>query len=152
MIEVWRVFKAKHSQDALTGEGARLYGGRWNSIGTPMIYTAEHLSLAMLEILVHTKIPAATTDYLKVPLQLDESLVGTIRLDQLPSGWDANPPSAVSQSIGDEWSSTASTPVLRIPSAVVPEEWNYLLNPLHPDISFIPGEVTACRFDPRLAR
>lgn len=153
MIDVWRVFKAKHRKDAFTGEGARLFGGRWNSIGVPMLYTAEHISLAMLEILVHTKDPIATTQYLKAPLQFDESsMVKTIRLDELPAGWDAEPPSSVSQSIGDAWARKKETPVLRVPSAVVPEEWNYIIDPsnLLAPITF--GEVTPCRFDPRLDR
>jgi RES domain-containing protein len=135
LIEAWRITKAADIQNAFSGEGARLYGGRWNSKGTPMVYVASTRSLAMLEILVHVRNapqPANSTPYNLYSVRFDESLLEELSLSQLSSDWDLEPPTRASKSIGDEWVNAARTPVLSVPSVVVPEEANYLLNPAHP--------------------
>jgi RES domain-containing protein len=116
----------------------------------PVLHAAEHIFLAMLEILVHTKDPAATTKYLKAPLRFDEGMLKTISLDELPAGWDADPPFSVSQLIGDAWALSNVSPVLRVPSAVVPEEWNYIIDPQKLSTAVAVGERHPCGFDPCL--
>lgn len=133
---------------ALTGEGARLYGGRWNSQGVSMVYTAEHRSLAMLEILVHLRKPR---DYELYSVKFDESLVQELAGQNVPQNWDIEPPSSDTQEIGDNWAMGVSSAVLSVPSAVVPKERNYILNPRHPDFKQIQIDGPfSCYFDPRL--
>lgn len=151
MIESWRIVKAERRDDVLMGEGARIFGGRWNSPGIPVVYTAEHRSLAMLETLVHIPQSAAIGVYLMFPVSFDESLVEEIELADLPQGWDSEPPSSISQSVGNTWAQANRSLVLAVPSALVPEERNYLINPHHPKFSTVSiGDSATCRFDPRL--
>lgn len=151
MIEAWRIVKAERRDDALRGEGARIFGGRWNSPGVPLIYTAEHRSLAMLETLVHVAQAAALGGYVIFPVRFKESAVEEMALAKLPRGWDREPPSRVSQAVGNEWVKAQRSLVLAVPSAVAPPERNYLINPRHPDFKAVSiGKPEVCRFDPRL--
>ena len=148
MIESWRIDRKLYRATAFTGEGARLYGGRWNSQGVSVVYTAEHRSLAMLEILVHLRKPK---DYELYSVKFDESLVQELAAQNLPRNWDVEPPTSDTQEIGDNWVMSASSAVLSVPSAVVPEERNYILNPRHPDFKqFQIDGPFPCYFDPRL--
>jgi RES domain-containing protein len=114
-----------------------------------MVYTAGSRSLAILEILAHLTTAAPLDNYVLYRVESDDSLVQILR--HLPSGWNSEPPTAVSQSIGDRWVRAATHPVLSVPSAIVPEERNYLLNPTHPDFSrIVIGRGVAYRIDPRL--
>ncbi len=132
MIRAWRIVKAKHAANAFDGEGARLSGGRWNSPGTRMIYTAGSAALAALEMLVHlgriTTLPA----YVVLRCDFDEKLVTDVDRDNLPSNWRTFPAPPELQAIGDAWVQGGKSPVLRVPSAVIAGEDNYLLNPAHP--------------------
>jgi RES domain-containing protein len=148
LIEAWRIDRKSYRATAFTGEGARLYGGRWNSAGVPVIYTAEHKSLAMLEILVHLR---KVKDYELYSVKFDESLVQELAIQNLPANWDVEPPTSDTQELGDSWVMSASSAVLSVPSVVVPEERNYILNPHHPDFKHIRIEGPfPCFFDPRL--
>lgn len=148
MIEAWRIERAIYRATAFTGEGARLYGGRWNSQGISLVYAAENRSLAMLEILVHMRKPKGYELY---SVQFDESLVRELRDENLPQNWDVEPPTTDTQEIGDNWVMNASSAVLSVPSAVVHEERNYILNPRHPDFKQIKVDGPfPCSFDPRL--
>jgi RES domain-containing protein len=148
LIESWRIDRKLYRATAFTGEGARLYGGRWNSQGVSVVYTAEHRSLAMLEILVHLTKPK---DYELYSVKFDESLVQELAAQSLPRNWDVEPPTSDTQEIGDNWVNSASSAVLSVPSAVVPEERNYILNPRHPAFEQIQiDEAFPCHFDPRL--
>ena len=150
MIEAWRIDRNIYRATAFTGEGARVYGGRWNSQGVSVVYTAEHRSLAMLEILVHLRRPR---DYELYSVKFDESLVQELAGRNLPRNWDVEPPTGDTQEIGDNWVMSASSAVLSVPSAVVPEERNYILNPRHPDFKHIKIDGPfPCYFDPRLLR
>jgi RES domain-containing protein len=148
LIEAWRIDRSIYRATAFTGEGARLYGGRWNSQDVSVVYVAEHRSLAMLELLVHMRKPK---DYELYSVKFDESLVQELAAENLPSNWDVEPPTTETQEIGDNWVLSATSAVLSVPSAVVPEERNYLLNPRHADFGQIKidGPVP-CYFDPRL--
>lgn len=150
-IRAWRLSKAKHASDAFTGEGARVNGGRWNSKGIPMVYTAEHISLAVLEILVGLEDPIVLPNYVLFRVEFEEELVEVLEHDALPGDWRASPPPLSAQAIGDDWAAGARSPVLCVPSAVIPSESNYLLNPQHPDFGEISvGEAAPFGFDPRL--
>jgi RES domain-containing protein len=149
MREAWRIVKAKHAATAFDGEGARLNGGRWNSVGARVVYVSFTKSLAALEILVHLKLPVAS-QYIAIPIQFDDALVEIFPIKTLPPGWDAEPPSPVSQGIGDAWVRAARSALLALPS-VITGETNYLINPAHPDFGKIKiGKHEPFTFDPRL--
>lgn len=131
MITAWRIVKKRYAATAFDGEGARLNGGRWNSIGTRMIYTSGSLSLAILENLVHLN-PPVTFTYVAFRIDFADSLLTTLKPTNLPQHWNAEPPTPATQHLGDQWIQQANTPILAVPSAIVPTETNYLLNPTHP--------------------
>ena len=128
----WRIVKEKHSRSAFSGEGARIYGGRWNSIGVSAVYCSEHLSLATLETLVHT-VPVMLRDKFRTyRIRFAESLVTMLPEKKLPRDWNAQPPSS-SKNIGDEWVKSGRSAVLSVPSVLVPFERTLVLNPKHAD-------------------
>ena len=130
MPVAWRVVKRRLEDDAFDGEGAFANGGRWNSPGTRVVYAASTTSLAILEIVVHGVEPLLE-HYVAIPVEFDESFVSEVGADALPSGWRAFPAPFELKRIGDEWVESGSSAVLRVPSAVVPHEWNYVLSPEH---------------------
>lgn len=126
---VYRIGLNKYIDD-LSGEGARLYGGRWNHKGDSMLYTAQSSSLAMLELLVHTEAKFLTSSYFLLQIKLDDNLAITqIKEKQLPEDWQGYPAPFQLQEIGSRWILEAKTPLLRVPSAVNPMEHNVLINP-----------------------
>jgi RES domain-containing protein len=148
-MEAWRITRARKPAEAFSGEGARIFGGRWNSPGVRLIYTAGTRSLAILEILAHLTKAAPLDNYVLFRVECDDSLVQIV--SDLPPGWNSEPPTAASQSVGDAWVRSATHPVLSAPSAIVPEERNYLLNPTHPEFSrIVIGRPATYRIDPRL--
>jgi RES domain-containing protein len=132
-MRVYRLIRAPWVGQALTGEGARRYGSRWNTKGVPMVYTASTLSLAALETLVHFAIDTAPVDYVALTIRVPDDGVERVANKQLPSDWYATPPSAGCQQLGARWAAEAQSLGLAVPSTVVPSETNILLNPLHPD-------------------
>lgn len=130
MVVVWRLLTARFAQSAFSGEGARLYGGRWNRQGMPMVYTAESQSLAMLEMLVQDEPLRAR--YVMVSATLPKNLkIERVTPNQLPADWRDLAAREQLQAIGTDWARRRSSPVLAVPSVVIPTETNYLLNPLH---------------------
>jgi RES domain-containing protein len=130
---IWRIDKARHAATARSGDGARLTGGRWTSPGQPVIYCAEHLSLAILEILVHAPHPAQrTAERVRFRIRLDRGLVEGIPHHEIPVGFSPRTPYTLTRALGDEWLRAARGPALAVPSAIVPTERNYILNPRHP--------------------
>lgn len=151
MVRTWRIVKTLFSADAFNGEGARLYGGRWNSVGVAMVYTASSKSLATLELLVHLESSAPLPSYSICSVDFDDSRVETIDLAALPSNWRQSPPPTALQTIGDEWISRQSSVVLSVPSAVVPDEKNYLINPAHKNFKKLSiGKMEPFSLDSRL--
>ena len=152
MLSAWRLTKTKLLSGAWDGQGARKSGGRWNSVGIAVVYTSGTLSLALVEVLVHLPsgiLPA----YSAVRVHFDESMVTAIEPAELPASWRDHPPPPETRAIGDRWVAQGGSAVLRVPSVVVPDEFNYVLNPSHPgfaDISI--GEPMPFPFDPRLPR
>lgn len=151
MIQAWRIVKTRYGPTAFDGEGARLHGGRWNSPGRPAVYVSETRALATLEVLAGLGGTAALPAYSLIGVSFAESLVQEVSVGSLQPGWDASPPTSVSQSVGDHWLKNAGSAVLRVPSAVLPEEMNYMLNPQHSDFTKITvGNAEPARLDPRL--
>ena len=150
MLVAWRLSKSKYLSSAWDGEGARKSGGRWNSVGVPVVYTSATLSLTLVETLVHLPVGVLPA-FSAIPIRFDESLVVALPPDDLPPNWKDHPPPPETQAIGDRWVSDAKSPVLRVPSVVVPHEFNYVLNPVHPDFGRISiGAAIPFPFDPRI--
>jgi RES domain-containing protein len=153
MPVAWRIVKASRAATAFDGEGARLYGGRWNSARHALVYTAENVSLAALELLVHLQESSLLASYSLLSARFPASLVRKIERSALPAKWNAYPAPLRLRELGDAWIASGKSAVLEVPSAVVPAEKNYLLNPAHPDFRKIAlGAPTRFAFDPRLAR
>jgi RES domain-containing protein len=148
---VWRIVKEKHSRGAFSGEGARVFAGRWNSTGIAVVYCSEHLSLAALETLVHI-VPVMLRDKFRAyRIGFDDALVTAVTEKKLPKGWNAQPPSAVSKSVGDDWIKTARSAVLAVPSVLIRLERTFLLNPTHPDFRKLEiKDMGTFVLDPRL--
>jgi RES domain-containing protein len=147
----WRIVKEKHAKSAFSGEGARIFEGRWNSAGVRVVYCSQSLALATLEILVHTQ-PVMLRDKLRVfRVTWDEALMTAIDLKKLPNGWNAQPPGPASKNIGDEWIRSNRSAVLALPSIIIPLERTFLLNPKHRDFAKIKiKDAGAFALDPRL--
>ncbi|MFZ4705506.1 MAG: RES family NAD+ phosphorylase [Bacteroidales bacterium] len=133
---VYRLSKSKYSRD-LSGKGAERSGGRWNSKGIAMVYTSESRALSTTEIAVHTPLGNIPKDYEIVSIEIPEDLIGEVDINSLPSGWNSILHSRMTQEIGDRFISENNFLVFKVPSAVVPGDHNYLINPNHRDISKI---------------
>jgi RES domain-containing protein len=153
VILAWRIVSAAYQESAFTGDGAKTYGGRWNSKGVPIIYTADSLALASIEILVNLPSAKLLDNYVRIPVHFKESLVQELPFTDLPSDWNSRPVSQSTQILGDKWFKEQRSAVLKVPSVVVPEEYIYLLNPVHPDFLWIEiGAPVAYHFDTRLIK
>jgi RES domain-containing protein len=138
--------------DALDGEGARRFGGRWNSPGVPIVYTSASRALAALEYLVNVDVMEVPDDLVLLTIDVPGD-ASNDRLDHtsLPDAWALVPPGEASRGLGDTWARTGRSLLLRVPAVPVPEEENVLLNPLHPAMADV--RVIASRpfaFDDRL--
>lgn len=152
-IRAWRIVKARFARTAFTGDGARLFPGRWNRRGTPMVYLAGSVSLAMLELLVHLPNADLLHAYRLFEVTIPTDLIQMLPRRRLPKRWNAERISAETQSIGSNWVRAGRSAVLEVPSAIVPTESNYLLNPRHDGFRRIRiGPARLFRFDSRLHR
>jgi len=132
----WRIVKKKHQKNALTGEGARLFGGRWNTPGQAIIYSTETLSGALLEILVHSN-RQLLSHYIVYRLVFPKRIVSNVDTAELPKNWRSSPPPPKLGQIGDRWCIEQRSAALRVPNPVVPLETNYLVNPAHADYRLV---------------
>jgi RES domain-containing protein len=149
----WRIVKRRYASAAFDGEGARRFGGRWNSPGTAVVYVSESRALALLEVLAGLRSVTPLPAYAMISATFDEALVRAIDPRALPSEWRNGLPHPSIQQIGDEWAARLESAVLRVPSVLVPQEYNYLLNPKHPAFSRITiGQPEDVTIDPRLVR
>lgn len=150
MLETWRIVTRKWAEAAFDGEGARLYGGRWNSPGSTVVYLADSRALASLESLVHH--PAIPDlDYVRFPVRFKAALAESISAVELEKFIRSPVVAPETQAVGDNWLKQSNKPVLKVPSAIIPEEYNYLLNPAHPKFNQIEiGAAEPFAFDPRL--
>ncbi|MBI2413741.1 MAG: RES family NAD+ phosphorylase [Deltaproteobacteria bacterium] len=137
-MTVYRIVKRKHGANAFDGEGARLYPGRWNFAGIKMIYTAQSRSLAALEYFVHIGEERKHIEFVYFTIEVPDDLkIEKISMAQLPEDWNMQPPNDSTRIIGTEWVKSTSSPVLQVPTVIVPDEYNFLLNPNHPDFNRI---------------
>src|SRR5262249_7937863 len=151
IITAWRIFKKRLKASAFTGEGAKRFGGRWNSKGRRVVYASQSPSLAVLEILVHLQSQDFLDAYLLASISFDESLIITLPKSKLPSNWRNYPAPVALQKVGDQWIAEGTSVVLEVPSVLLAAESNYLINPDHPDFSRCQlGKPQPFTFDPRL--
>ena len=148
----WRIIKSRYVNSAWSGDGASQYPGRWNQAGIPAIYLAECISLAALELLVHLDSSAILQSYALAEARFDESLIGNLSDVDLPKNWREVPVPESTRILGTTWLQARTSVVMRVPSAVIPMQFNYLLNPEHVDFKHI--ELLSPKpfdFDSRLA-
>jgi RES domain-containing protein len=149
-MRLWGITRAKHQQ--LDGEGARLYGGRWNSEGCRVVYAASSAPLALLEYLVHVDVEDLPTDLVLMEIDSPDDVgISEVQLDQLPDDWNSMPDHPECVRLGNHWISQSDKLVLSVPSAIMPRERNLLLNPQHPDMERVKiSGAEPFTFDPRL--
>lgn len=150
VLQTWRICQAAYSADMFGGKGGLYFPARWHNKGRLIVYTAESRALAALEILANTHDRAAlhANAWTIARAELPASLIETPA--RFPDNWRAQPPPASTRAFGDTWLASSRSPALRVPSTVILGEFNYLLNPLHPEFSrltFSPPEPFS--FDPR---
>ena len=152
MLSVWRLVTARFAKSAFSGDGARLYGGRWNRKGVPLVYTAATQSLAMLEMLVQDEPLRAR--YVMIEARIPKGVqIDRVKFDDLPADWRSITARGNLQAIGTQWARKRGAAVLAVPSVVIPTEINYLLNPLHPHFRRIRvGRAQRFETDLRLIR
>jgi RES domain-containing protein len=126
---LYRIAKCQYAHD-LSGTGARLYGGRWNSIGRPVVYMASSRALAVLEVLVHLPPALIPNDFCQVTFEVPDD-VDELDANTLPLNWQEYPEPSVLKTMGDAFIKANRHLLLKVPSAVVTQEYNYLLNPAH---------------------
>ncbi len=150
-LAAWRLVRAELSERAFDGEGARLHGGRWNPPGLPAVYAAGSRALAALEVLVHLPRPLRSAAFTLHRIEFDDDAIDVLAPDELPGDWLQFPPPSSTQELGRRWLARAKRPVLRVPSVVLAEEENYLINPRHPAFAALPTRRERFFFfDPRL--
>jgi RES domain-containing protein len=151
-MQVWRLCRAVHAADAFSGEGARRFGGRWNSRGVPMVYTSTSLALAAIELFVHLDPSQAPSDLVFISAALpDGEPSATVQAADLPADWRAD--ETAPREIGDNWIRSGSSLALRVPSVPIPPEGNVLINPLHPRMGELKiGPPQPFIFDARMFR
>lgn len=150
-MKLYRITTPQRAYD-LSGTGAKLYGGRWNTPGHYLVYATGTVSLAMLETLVHTDHESLkrslSLNIINVP---DHLHIEKTEVEDLPEEWQNFPFDSCTQQRGDRWLRSRLTPILQVPSAVNPFEYNFLLNPLHPQFHLITvDDVREIRFDMRM--
>lgn len=133
-MKVFRLSKEAHSRD-LSGKGAELSGGRWNSKGTALIYTSESRALCTAEVAVNLPLSVVPDDYQLVTFEIPDHSIVEFKQSDLPPDWRAFPHSHSTQVIGDQFVSEGKALVLKVPSAVVQGDFNYLINPRHVGIT-----------------
>lgn len=152
-VTAWRIVTPQFGDPsvAFNGDGARRHGGRWNNKGVALTYTSESPSLAILELRVNL-LPDPDLVYHLIPVTFGDDLILDLPPADLPADWKTHPAPAEVKALGDAWVREQRSVVLRVPSAVVEIQSNYLINPLHPEYPgrFQIGDVVEYRFDPRL--
>lgn len=150
---LWRIAveAPAYTANDLTGAGAKISGGRWNSIGTPLIYSATNIALATIETVVYLRNDGMPFNRFLVRIDVPDTVwASRLVLDPLPGGWDAVPSGMTSRATGDAWAASGSSALLLVPSVCVPDEYNVLINPRHPDVAAITATtIRRWIYDPR---
>ena len=151
MIKLYRIRTTEHIND-LSGTGARVYGGRWNNAGYPIVYSSGSRSLAALEFLVHVPMALAPDNLSIAEIEITDNIKReSITTKELPSNWRSYPAPEQLANIGTKWIKSTSSLLLDIPSAVIDQEVNTLINPLHPDMKHVNlAKVEKFYFDSKL--
>lgn len=153
ILEVWRITDKVYKNSAFSGEGAKLWGGRFNSPGNKAVYTSGSLSLALLETLIQSNDRSNLEKKTLIRATIPEKIIQFQSEKDLPGKWNRIPVSRASQSYGNNWIEKKKHAVLKVPSVVVPIEFNYVINPDHPDFDLISiGEPESLPLDPRFFR
>ena len=151
MILAWRIVNARNAATAFSGDGSRRSGGRWNSRGYRAVYLADSLALATLEVMVHGVSYETLQDYVCIVATIPKKIIQEVDLKSLPRNWREDLPPAEVRALGDRWLKEQKSAALKVPSAVVPVEFNYVLNPRHEDFEKIEmAEPLSLAFDKRL--
>jgi RES domain-containing protein len=130
-VRVFRLSKKKYSGQ-LSGKGASKSGNRWNSKGTEIIYSAESRALAMAEVAVHLTLATLPSDFVMMEIDIPDNIeIEVLKLKSLPHDWNSHPPNTSTQKVGDAFIDALESCVLKVPSAVVQGDYNYLINPYH---------------------
>ena len=150
---IWRIAveAPAYAANDLSGTGAKLTGGRWNSTGTPMVYCSANIALATLETLGFIRTGSLPFNRYLVRIEVPDDLWEMREvLNPLPAGWDAVPSGLTSRKAGDDWVASKRTLLLAVPSVIVPDECNILINPSHPAVARINAStVRRWIYDPR---
>jgi len=148
-VELWRICRRAFA--ALDGEGARLYGGRWNSEGVAVVYLSTTLELAALEYLVHLDVSMVPDDLVSLEVEVPDTVSrDRVETAELPPDWNDESDHPRCLEIGDAWIRDGTTCLLFVPSAVIPRSWNVLLNPNHEEARGLVGVSEPFAFDRRL--
>ena len=150
-MKFWRICRSRYAASAKSGDGARLYGGRWNSRGVAVVYASTSLALAAIESFVNLEPHLQPSDLVSIEGTVpDDMEIERINSTQLPRDWHETRRSSL-RAFGDRWVLESRTVALLVPSAPIAGEWNVLLNPVHADFPrVIFGRPTRFRFDPRM--
>jgi RES domain-containing protein len=143
-MQVWRLVKTRYAATPFDGEGARLYGARWNSPGNRVAYASSNSALAVLEVLVHMTGGGSLPGYSLVSASLPDPLIEVIAPTDLPGNWDSSPVPPEVQAVGDAWLASRRSLALQVPSALVRDSYNLLINPEHDDF----GRLTVISSEP----
>ena len=132
MIHAWRIVKTKYKNAAFNGEGAAFASGRWHEIKTPMVYCSDTLALAALELFVHLQEESKLINFVSFEIHIPSDLIIKIEeITTLPKKWRQQPPGDATKKIGSLWHNSLKSTVLSVPSTIIPNNRNYLLNPNH---------------------
>jgi RES domain-containing protein len=152
-MRFWRIVRRRFASEAATGEGARLFGGRWNSRGVRVVYASTSLALAAIETFVHIEPSLLPDDLVSIEGEIPQGIkIGKAELKALPSNWHPTEIDSLHR-FGEHWIRNAETAALLVPSAAIRGEWNVLLNPVHPEFGRIKfRKPQPFQFDARMFR
>jgi RES domain-containing protein len=152
-VKAWRIALRRYADAAFSGQGAARYPGRWNSLGVPVVYLATTMAVGILEILVHVPDRRYLSAYVAIAVEIPDALIEP--LEHLPNDWRRlpEPYPESTQRLGTAWVQSLRSLALQVPSAIVPSEFNLVLNPKHPDMPKLTfGQPEPLNLDPRLLR
>lgn len=149
---LYRLVKSDFVDDAWSGQGARLFGGRWNHKGIPAVYVSTQISLATLEILVHINQEQLLNHYQLFSIEINDKYVMKLSLEYLPDDWQQDPAPTSTMDIGTTWLTNQDSLVLLVPSCIIPYEYNAMINPAHPLFPKMANSIKSLDYhlDPRL--
>jgi RES domain-containing protein len=155
---IWRIATdtREYEADDLSGAGAARTGGRWNQAGNPLVYASESQALACLETVVHLNAGGLPLNRYLIAITIPDAVWASAATEtqaSLPVGWDADPAGRASIRFGTTWLRAMGSALLRVPSAIVPDEYTVLINPKHPDAAAVTAvKLRRWLYDPRLGR